>query len=36
LWKPYEHDRDAYTAHKTDFITKYTQIDKEVYKGRYE
>ena len=36
LWKPYEHDRDAYTAHKTDFITKYTQIAKEVYKGRYE
>ena len=36
LWKPYEHDRDAYTAHKTDFITKYTQIAKELYKGRYE
>lgn len=36
LWKPYEHDRDAYTAHKTDFITKYTQIAKEFYKGRYE
>ena len=36
LWKPYEHDRDAYTAHKTDFITKYTQIAKEVYKGRYQ
>ena len=36
LWKPYEHDRDAYTAHKTDFITKYTQIAKEFYKGRYQ
>ena len=36
LWKPYEHDRDAYTAHKTNFITKYTQIAKEVYKGRYQ
>ena len=36
LWKPYEHDRDAYTAHKTDFITKYTQIAKELYKRRYE
>ena len=36
LWKPYEHDRDAYTAHKTSFITKYTQIAKEVYKGRYQ
>ena len=36
LWKPYEHDRDAYTAHKTNFVRKYTQIAKEVYKGRYE
>ena len=36
LWKPYEHDRDAYTAHKTDFIKKYTQIAKKIYKGRYE
>ena len=22
LWKPYEHDRDAYTAHKTNFVRK--------------
>ena len=36
LWKPYEYDRDAYTAHKTNFVRKYTQIAKEVYKGRYE
>ena len=36
LWKPYEHDRDAYTAHKTNFVRKYTQIAKELYKGRYE
>ena len=36
LWKPYEHDRDAYTTHKTSFITKYTQIAKEFYKGRYQ
>lgn len=36
LWKSYEHDRDAYTAHKTDFVRKYTQIAKELYKGRYE
>ena len=35
LWKPYEHDRDAYTAHKTDFIKKYTQIAKKMYQGRY-
>ena len=36
LWKPYQHDRDAYTAHKTDFIRKYTQIAKKRYQGRYE
>ena len=36
LWKPYEHDRDAYTAYKTDFIKKYTQIAKKMYQGRYE
>ena len=36
LWKPYEHDRDAYTTHKTDFIKKYTQIAKKMYQGRYE
>ena len=36
LWKPYQHDRDAYTAHKTDFIREYTQIAKKRYQGRYE
>ncbi|GJH41574.1 hypothetical protein RCZ04_21240 [Capnocytophaga sp. HP1101] len=36
LWKPFEHDRDAYTAHKTDFIKQYTLIAKEEFKGRYE
>lgn len=35
LWKKYEHNRDAYTNAKTEFITKYTNIAKEVYKGRY-
>ncbi len=35
LWKPYKHDRDAYTAHKTDFIKKYTQIAKKMYQRRY-
>ena len=36
LWKPFEHDRDAYTAHKTDFIKRYTLIAKEEFKGKYE
>lgn len=26
LWKPYEHDRDGYTAAKTEFVKKYTQL----------
>lgn len=28
LWKQYEHDRDAYTAAKTEFVEHYTQIAK--------
>ena len=36
LWKPFEHDRDAYTTHKTDFVKQYTLIAKEEFKGRYE
>ena len=28
LWKRYEHDRDGYTAAKTEFVTKYTEIAK--------
>lgn len=35
LWKQYEHDRDAYTNAKTEFIKKWTSEAKEVYKGRY-
>lgn len=35
LWKPYEHDRDGYTAAKHEFVAKYTQKAKEEYKGRY-
>lgn len=31
LWKKYEHNRDAYTNAKTDFIVKYTQIAKQKY-----
>ncbi len=29
LWKEYEHDRDAYTAAKTEFVKKYTEIAKK-------
>lgn len=36
LWKQYEHNRDAYTEAKGDFIKNYTQKAKEVYKDKYE
>lgn len=36
LWKQYEHNRDAYTEAKTDFIKKYTKEAKKLYSGRYE
>lgn len=26
LWRLYEHDRDGYTAAKTEFVKKYTQL----------
>lgn len=29
LWKRYEHDRDRYTAEKTEFVAKYTRLAKE-------
>lgn len=29
LWKEYEHDRDAYTTAKTEFVKKYTAIAKQ-------
>lgn len=35
LWKLFEHDRDAYTSAKTEFIRKWTQEAKEAYAGRY-
>jgi GrpB-like predicted nucleotidyltransferase (UPF0157 family) len=35
LWKRFEHDRDAYTESKTDFIRKYTQEAKRYYGERY-
>ena len=36
LWKQYEHNRDAYTEAKTDFIKNYTEEAKRLYGGRYE
>ena len=36
LWKQYEHNRDAYTEAKTDFIKKYTKEAKRLYDRRYE
>lgn len=35
LWKLYEHDRDAYTNAKTEFIRNRTAEAKKVYMGRY-
>lgn len=35
LWKQFEHNRDAYTGAKTEFIQKWTARAKEVYAGRY-
>ena len=36
LWKKYEHNRDAYTEAKTDFIRQYTQKAQKLYEGRYD
>ena len=36
LWKQYEHNRDAYTDSKTDFIKKYTKEAKKLYGRRHE
>lgn len=30
LWRKYEHNRDAYTEAKTDFVKKYTAIAKQT------
>ena len=35
LWKQYEHDRDGYTAAKTDFIRRYTAEAHTLYGKRY-
>lgn len=35
LWKKYEHNRDAYTDAKTDFICHWTQEARKKYGNRY-
>ncbi|WP_195983751.1 GrpB family protein [Clostridium sp. D33t1_170424_F3] len=35
LWMQYEHDRDAYTAGKTEFVTTCTKLAKAFYGDRY-
>ena len=35
LWNEYEHDRDAYTNAKTEFVKKYTEQAKMIYGNRY-
>ena len=36
LWKPYEHDRDGYTAAKTPFIRGCMEEARRMYAGRYD
>ena len=33
LWKTFEHDRDGYTAAKSEFVTKYTDLAKQISRG---
>ena len=35
LWKKYEHNRDAYTDTKSEFVEKYTMVAKEEYSHYY-
>ena len=35
FWKQYEHNRDAYTDAKTDFISKWTKEARKEYGDRY-
>lgn len=35
LWEQFEHDRDAYTNEKVEFVRKLTSVAKELYGGRY-
>ncbi len=36
LWRQYEHNRDAYTEAKTNFVKKYTANARSQYGDRYE
>ena len=36
LWSQYEHNRDAYTDAKTDFIQTWTRQARQEYGGRYD
>ncbi len=36
LWKKYEHNRNAYTDAKTDFIRRWTQEARKEYGNRYK
>ena len=35
LWRRYEHNRDAYTGAKGEFIRKWTNEARKKYKNRY-
>ena len=35
LWKKFEHNRDAYTAAKTDFVQHYTNEARKTYGDKY-
>lgn len=35
LWRRYEHDRDAYTSHKTDFVKYYTEKGRRLFADKY-
>lgn len=35
LWKEYEHNRDGYTNAKSEFIKKYTEKARFLYRNRY-
>ena len=35
LWKKHEHNRDAYTDAKSEFVEKYTMVAKEEYSNCY-
>jgi GrpB-like predicted nucleotidyltransferase (UPF0157 family) len=35
LWKQFEHNRNAYTEAKTEFITKWTAEARKEYGKRY-